>query len=109
MAEYIEREAAVRIAESYGLANGTSIGRHSGIADIIGSAIEFLPAADVAPVKHGTWIEVEGDKLVGIDSNGKDMYRYYRYNICAKCGKRNVIKSNFCPNCGAKMDLEEGK
>lgn len=106
MVEYIEREVAVRIAENYGLANGTSIGRHSGIADIIGSAIEFLPAADVAPVKHGKWIKVEGDKLVGIDRSGKDIYKYYCYNICSKCNKRNAIKSNFCPNCGAKMDLE---
>lgn len=76
------------------------------VISAINKCIDNLPVADVAPVKHGTWIEVEGDKLVGIDSNGKDMYRYYRYNICAKCGKRNAIKSNFCPNCGAKMDLE---
>ena len=104
MAGYINREKLVDyVKDAYGGGNedNTCI-RYRDIIDVIQS----VPYTDVVPVKQGTWIEVEGDKLVGIDSNSKDMYRYYRYNICAKCGKRNAIKSNFCPNCGAKMDLE---
>lgn len=50
MAEYIEREAAVKIAERYGLTRGSVLGRHTGIADCIASEIDQLPAADVAPV-----------------------------------------------------------
>lgn len=50
MAEYIERDAAVKIAEKYGTCNGSALGRHSGIADIIASSIDAIPAADVAPV-----------------------------------------------------------
>ena len=54
----------------------------------------ILPAADVAPVKHGRWIIFEiwcGD--------GKER-KYYR---CSECYKANAIRSNFCPNCGADM------
>nr|DAW26857.1 MAG TPA: hypothetical protein [Caudoviricetes sp.] len=50
MADYIERKAAVKIAEKYGLANGSVLGRHTGLADCIASEIASLPAADVAPV-----------------------------------------------------------
>ena len=52
MAEYIDREAAVKIAEKYGLANGSVLGRHTGLADCIASEIATLPAADVVPVVH---------------------------------------------------------
>ena len=66
------------------------------------SDINSVPAADVAPVRHGRWV----DKLV------RDWH-------CSECGKkvpRQVYfdgycyadKLNYCPNCGAKMDLEGG-
>ena len=53
MAEYIEKQAAVKIVEKYSLANGAVLGRHSGLADCIASEIATLPAADVVPVVHG--------------------------------------------------------
>lgn len=62
-----------------------------------------IPAADVAPVVHGTWEEVEYDdgwcEEVGIK--------------CSACGdewvtldgeKPQLHNFNYCPNCGAKMD-----
>ena len=51
--------------------------------------------ADSKPVKHGHWTITE--ILCGIGKKRK----YYR---CSECYKTNVIRSNFCPNCGAKMD-----
>lgn len=48
--EYIRRWDAVKIAERYGLANGSVLGRHTGLADCIASEISSLAAADVAPV-----------------------------------------------------------
>lgn len=50
MTDYIRREDAIKIAERYGLANGSVLGRHTGLADCIASEISGLPAADVAPV-----------------------------------------------------------
>ena len=50
MADYIKRTDAVKIAEKYGLTNGSVLGRHSGLADCIASEISGLTAADVAEV-----------------------------------------------------------
>ena len=47
MTDYIKRTDAVKIAEKYGLANGSALGRHTGLADCIASEILSLPAADV--------------------------------------------------------------
>ena len=93
MHEYIEREAAVKVAEKYGLANGSALGRHTGLADCIASEIADIPAADVAPVVHGRWIE-------------KEKYTFGIMYDCSLCENRildNGHPWNYCPNCGAKM------
>lgn len=87
--EYISRETAVKIAEKYGLANGSVLGRHTGLADCIASEISALPAADVAEVVHGRKIE-DGD--IGC------------FWLCSLCGECLPYGANYCPNCGAKMD-----
>ena len=58
MSDYISREAAVKIAQKYGLANGSALGRHTGLADCIAIEIEGLPAADAEPVRHGEWLRI---------------------------------------------------
>lgn len=51
---------------------------------IVKQAIEAVPAADVAPVRHGRWLE-DG--------------------TCSKCRcDIPVMEDKYCPNCGAKMD-----
>ena len=62
--------------------------------------IESLQAADVAPVRHGRWIDAYPD----IEPNPMFMY-----GICSECRFEQSISKylNYCPNCGAKMDLEE--
>lgn len=53
-----------------------------------------FPAADVAPVKHGRWIEQSPDfDLCGV--------AYYQ---CSECGKEQQTPANYCQFCGAKMD-----
>ena len=93
MAKYIEKEVAVKIAEKYGLTDGSVLGRHSGIADCIASEIATLPIADVAPVRHGRWEVVVG-------SDGKE------HMVCTICRKQQGLTGvfSYCPNCGAKMD-----
>ena len=96
MTDYIKRTDAVKIAEKYGLANGSVLGRHTGLADCIARDISGLPAADIAEVVHGRWIWNEEGEI--------DLEQFYR---CSNCGDKEYWESNFCPNCGAKMDLEE--
>ena len=95
MHEYIEREAAVKVAEKYGLANGSALGRHTGLADCIASEIADIPAADVAPVRQGRWVCVDTDTE--------------QFFLCNRCKKKEYWESNYCPECGAKMNLEEEK
>lgn len=55
------------------------------------------------PVRHGHWetkVYTTGD---GLDDWGI----IHREEVCSECGKWQIGISNFCPNCGAKMDLEE--
>lgn len=61
------------------------------------SVMEFaenIPAADVAPVAHGRWEHNKGG-----------------FPLCSNCrtyrmGLYLVNYLNYCPHCGAKMDLE---
>ena len=53
------------------------------------------------PVRHGHWetkVYTTGD---GLDDWG---VINHREEVCSECGKWQIGISNFCPNCGAKMD-----
>lgn len=81
MSDYISRKAAVKIATKYGLANGSALGRHTGLADCIAIEIEGLPAADVEPVRR--WIpcserppeELEPVNVVCVNHNPEPYYQ----------------------------------
>lgn len=99
MAEYIEREAFLKDAETrYCLPckgagkdyNGVKC-RACWVDDMMGD-VDDAPAADVAPVVHGRKIE-DGD--IGC------------FWLCSLCGECLPYGANYCPNCGAKMDLED--
>lgn len=91
MAKYIEKEVAVKIAEKYGLTDGSVLGRHSGIADCIASEIATLPIADVVPVVHGKWMPFHSEAAGDIQ-------------YCSACEIGFDAKTDYCPHCGAKMD-----
>lgn len=67
------------------------------------------PCADVEPVRHGQWEGYTHSRYCGIDEYGEPIFRdgivYYCSN--PKCRRKTVIKENYCPNCGSKMDLED--
>ena len=71
--------------------------------------IKGLPSADVEPVRHRRWEGYSHSRYCGIDADGEPVYRdgvvYYCSN--PKCRRKTVVKENFCPSCGAKMDLED--
>lgn len=87
--EYIRRSDALKGAELF----------QCGWAEIEAvqtDYIERLPAADVAPVRHGRWIK---DEFFSDEVNNGEK--------CSQCGELigwfgNLPK--YCPGCGALMD-----
>ena len=91
---------------------------------MVKSMIHSEKAADVAPVRHGRWLLQANNERTN-----------YRWNVTAECSEccdekkeiwagffpnvpdwlardvalenaKSVKLSNYCPNCGCKMDLE---
>lgn len=61
--------------------------------DTVMMLLAQVPAADVAPVRHGRWISfLDGDHIMP--------ERYYR---CSRCGRVESRQQPYC-HCGAKMD-----
>lgn len=96
MAEYINRSELLRIESLLDSDVLRASKTASVIYDQIMYDIEHIPAADVEEVKHGKWIEYLPVLRVGNLQIG-----------CSECGLTNDFKTSYCPNCGAKMDLED--
>ena len=123
MAEYIKREAALHEIERLEV---LMVGDKRISVDAMKSFIKNRPAADVAPVVHGRWILEAHDERVN-----------YRWNVTAECSEccdeqkeiwagffpnvppciardvalisaESVKLSNYCPNCGSRMDGGDG-
>lgn len=86
MAEYIDREAAVdAVTDIYYDTPEINL-----TAEKFEVAINGIPAADVAPVVHGRWLCVDTDTE--------------QFFLCTRCKKKEYWESDYCPNCGARMD-----
>lgn len=57
--------------------------------------IASTPIVDAVEVVHGRWQNWHYDPC-------EDCY----VHTCSKCGGTNERMKPYCPNCGAKMDLE---
>lgn len=96
MSEYIKREDVENMLVDADLIFD---GEHLGYCTEYVS-IDKIPAADVAPVVHGKWIEYPRPHYFKC-SNCKYTVPYRK--AVSHDGKREY---NSCPSCGAKMDLE---
>ena len=114
MAEYIERTEELMLAMNAGARAIENTRRYHGAiytkdvflespqeipylqAAKVLREVSDAPAADVAPVVHGRWVD-KGE-----------------YAVCTECGGRSgtqydsvepiPLMTQFCPNCGAKMN-----
>ena len=92
MAEYIKWEAAYKDFEKCNSENP------KWTPSRVKTLIARQKAADVAPVRHGRWIDMR--------ESSKDVPRCK----CTECGYVIIgLEKNYCPNCGARMDGEDQK
>ena len=92
MADYISRKDAVEWFASYIMMGEEVIPAET----VVGDLKWAIPAADVEPVRHGRWVdnEIPDSMLSG----------------CSACGfSCGAYSFRYCPNCGAKMVLEEAR
>lgn len=117
MAEYIKRETFLKdIEERYCLPCKEAGKDHNGFichacwVDAMRVDVIDAPAADVAPVVHGVWIPVHESEISGWNPEvaGIDPIDGY---ICSACKNEAIydcndkfVLSDYCPNCGARMD-----
>lgn len=98
MADYIEREDAIKLIfeqfhmyfEVPCLPRDEAIQRQ---VCAVRDKINKIPAADVAPVRHGHWNAIN-QIATGLS---------WKYR-CNDCGCPQKYTHNYCPNCGARMD-----
>ena len=96
MAEYISKDSAISIFNAK-----AEIGVCTPAQPYFAKAakmIELLPAADVAPVVHGRWVSDKDDILFHCSVCETQVSTDWDYDD---------LSWNYCPNCGARMDLEE--
>ena len=63
-----------------------------------------MPTVDAVEVVHGRWDKYTDHVFNGYDAEGRIRYRKVRTCYCNQCGHGSAVASNYCPNCGAKMD-----
>lgn len=91
--EMIKNEIAGMIENEWG---------YDGICEDIDEIFSKIPAADVAPVVHARWIHARHENC----------YEQFEIVKCSNCGIEAyaaalfVRYGNYCPNCGAKMEIK---
>jgi len=117
MNELIDRQAAIDAIvqctncgdedtlREYVLKHSLDNGWTGGILEAL-DAVKDSPPAQPEP-HEGYWIDKgwNGDWAWQIDGRGN----CWRVIECSECGKRVLVESNYCPNCGAKMKGERQK
>lgn len=107
MKEYIEREAALNFLEKINPVDFGSMfdyKSHGAVSECLKEVrygVEDIPAASVAEVRHGKWVE----------------YPRAHYFKCSECKytvpyrKAIFVNGNreydYCPSCGARMGKED--
>ena len=104
MTDYIKREDAVRLIRNYGKgAISDGLKTLDPVDDIvyIAGGVEMIEAADVEPIRRAKWVPS----------------RYNGYRMCSACEGclidegwplNTEHKWKYCPECGARMEDDDG-
>ncbi len=86
MRKYINKESVLDIVTDCDISR-----------DEVVDCIEAIPSFDVAPVRHGRWIQRK-IRESQFFQNG------YTRLCCSVCNEYSEGEYHYCPNCGARMD-----
>lgn len=100
--EYIDREAAKIAFQN--MDAGSRVPSTLLTPEEFAEYLDDIPTADVVPVKHGEWEHYTYSIFYGTDENSEPIYRDRVLYYCSECRHGSSIKTNYCPNCGAKFD-----
>ncbi len=108
MDDLISREANMKVIKSdkvVPLCRLLMCGVSDGLADAMCKDLQEIVdmhAFDAAPVVHGRWITLW--------PNSGHSRRPTKCSACGAWGRnQEKHKDNYCPSCGARMDLPEGE
>ena len=106
MLEYIEREALR--AEAIRLTGGNEFAFDNCFPYWqFSKSIKEAPAADVAPVVHGKWMQCKTQlgKIYSVCSNCKTDFKFKTDK--GTFARLDMNGMPYCPNCGCRMDKED--
>lgn len=93
----IDANALYEDVSRMGLTNGSTLGRHSGMADAIAQMIQDAPTIDPESLRPVSEWELNPDKWT---------CEWFR---CKKCHHTSCSTDAFCGGCGAKMKNTDAK
>ena len=83
--------------EAYNMGRISSLKKPKGLTpEGVRHMIDTMPKVDAVEVVHGRWIFKHNPIT--------DPKKYFIRIVCSECNLHTGQKSNYCPNCGAKMD-----
>nr|DAI73034.1 MAG TPA: PROTEIN/RNA Complex, archaeal, ribosomal, 50S, protein.0A [Caudoviricetes sp.] len=106
MAEYIDRDAiytAFANACTDVLERASEIDYIAGFSDeLVIEILDNIPTVNVAPIKHGRWDDIPNAYMSVVSKTGAYHGNATTCSVCLEVNP-NAFKTNYCPNCGAKM------
>lgn len=103
MAEYINREAlTIENLEKYMTVMEVNTKEYGQQVVVAVDDLMYLPTADVAEVRHGKWLTWE-EQFPDRKPTKKNNLGVF----CNNCHSHADNMTDYCPNCGARMDEKE--
>ena len=95
MKEYIDRAKAINAIRQYQY--------HYGVEFLLAN----IPAADVAPVRHGYWIDLNAENSTGPLFKCSECSHLHNPNRNDLDLERVELNPLYCDACGTRMDKED--